>query len=255
VSESAGERLNIDGIEVEWRRNSRRRTRVGMAFDPGGFVIMDAPPSAKEDEIRALVAEHHRWLRVRLDKVKASSEEVRALRYEAGELVHYLGDAYQLEVMTGPETRVDLRARADGQLSLLARTAFGEVTVTTSDISVEGVKGVLVDWMRSRADEVFVERVARWRDLPWLDDRLPTVRHKFMRSQWGSCSLDGKISLNTHLIKAPLALVDYVVLHELCHLRHHNHGKRFYALMSRHMPNWQRRRSELDRFLPVLLQD
>ena len=76
-----------------------------------------------------------------------------------------------------------------------------------------------------------------------------------MRSQWGSCSIDGRISLNTHLIKAPLVLVDYVVLHELCHLRHHNHGRRFYGLMDRHMPNWKRRRSQLDRFLPVLLQD
>ena len=73
------ERLNIDGIEVEWRRNARRRTRVGMAFDPAGFVIMDAPPSAKEDEIRALVAEHHRWLRVRLHRAwrrPASSADV-----------------------------------------------------------------------------------------------------------------------------------------------------------------------------------
>ena len=247
--------MNIDGIEVEWRRNSRRRTRVGMAFDPGGFVIMDAPPNAKEDEIRALVAEHHRWLRVRLEKVKASSEEMRALRYEAGELVHYLGDAYQLAVRHGSEVRVELDGRPDGQLPLFARTAFGDVTVTTPDVTAEGVKNALTGWMRSRADEIFVERVQRWRDLPWLGDKLPDVRHRFMRSQWGSCSLDGKISLNTHLVKAPVALVDYVVLHELCHLRHHNHGKRFYALMSRHMPNWQRRRSELDRFLPVLLQD
>jgi hypothetical protein len=249
------ERLNIDGIEVEWRRNARRRTRVGMAFDPGGFVIMDAPPNAKEDEIRALVSEHHRWLRVRLEKVKASSEEVRALRYEAGELVHYLGDAYRLEVVNGAEVRVDLEAAADPQLPLLARTAVGEVVVTTPDVSAAGVKRALVEWMRDKADELFVERVGNWRDLPWLAAGLPAVRHAFMRSQWGSCSIDGRISLNTHLIKAPLALVDYVVLHELCHLRHHNHGKRFYGLMDRHMPNWQRRRSQLDRFLPVLLQD
>jgi predicted metal-dependent hydrolase len=249
------ERLNIDGIEVEWRRNARRRTRVGMAFDPGGFVIMDAPLNAKEDEIRALVSEHHRWLRVRLEKVKASSEEVRALRYEAGELVHFLGDAYRLDVVHGAESRVDLDAGDDPQLPLLARTAVGEVVVTTADVSAAGVKRALVEWMRGRADELFVERVAQWRDLPWLTAGLPAVRHAFMRSQWGSCSIEGRISLNTHLIKAPLALVDYVVLHELCHLRHHNHGRRFYGLMDRHMPNWKRRRSQLDRFLPVLLQD
>jgi len=249
------ERLTIDGIEVEWRKNARRRTRVGMAFDPAGFVIMDAPPNTNEDEIRTLVAEHHRWLSVRLDKAKESSIEVRTLRYETGELVHYLGDAYRLEVVHGGEARVVLEKPADRQLPLLARTAFGDVIVTTPDISAEVVKAALGKWMRSRADELFVERIARWRDLPWLDNRLPVLRHMFMRSQWGSCSVDGNISLNTHLIKAPVALLDYVILHELCHLRHHNHGNRFYALMSRYMPNWQRRRSRLDRFLPVLLQD
>jgi predicted metal-dependent hydrolase len=249
------ERLNIDGIEVEWRRNSRRRTRVGMAFDPSGFVIMDAPPSTSEDEIRTLVAEHHRWLRVRLDKVKESSVEIRALCYESGELVHYLGDAYRLEVVPGDEARVELQMPAHGQLPLLERTAFGELTVTTPDLSAEVVKVLLNEWMQAQADAVFVDRIGHWRELPWLGERLPVLRHMFMRSQWGSCSVDGKISLNTHLIKAPVALLDYVILHELCHLRHHNHGKRFYALMSRHMPNWQRRRSQLDRFLPVLLQD
>jgi predicted metal-dependent hydrolase len=249
------ERLNIDGIEVEWRRNSRRRTRVGMAFDPGGFVIMDAPLNAKEDEIRALVTEHYRWLRVRLEKVKESAEEVRALRYEAGELFHYLGDAYQLEVVHGAETQVRLAAPANGQLPLLARSAFGELVVTTPDVSADSVKRALNQWMRSRADELFAQSLHRWRELPWLAGGLPKLRNLFMRSQWGSCSTDGRISLNTHLVKAPESLLDYVVLHELCHLRHHNHGKRFYALMSHHMPDWQRRRSELDRFLPVLLQD
>ncbi|MCZ6644139.1 MAG: M48 family metallopeptidase [Gammaproteobacteria bacterium] len=57
------------------------------------------------------------------------------------------------------------------------------------------------------------------------------------------------------MIKTPIELIDYVVLHELCHLKHHNHGKRFYGLMSLHMPDWQLRRKRLNRFLPVLVQD
>ena len=111
------QRLNIDGIEVEWRSNSRRRTRIGMAFDPAGFVIMDAPPSATEDEIRAIVAEHNRWLQVRLRKVQQSARSVRALRYQSGELVHYLGDAYRLEVNPG-DPQVALRDHGNHQLPL-----------------------------------------------------------------------------------------------------------------------------------------
>jgi hypothetical protein len=75
-------------------------------------------------------------------------------------------------------------------------------------------------------------RAAGWRRrLPWLRGRVPTWRHRFMRSQWGSCSLSGRISLNTHLIKTPPRLIAYVALHELCHLQHYDHSRRFYALM------------------------
>ena len=90
------ERLIIDDIEVEVRRNSRRRTRIGLVFDPAGYLIMDAPVQAGDDEIRAMVAEHQRWLRVRLKKVKETAEEFHPPRYRSGELVHYLGEAYRL---------------------------------------------------------------------------------------------------------------------------------------------------------------
>ncbi len=248
-------RLEIDGIEVELRRNSRRRTRIGMAFDPSGFVIMDAPPGVGESEVREVVAEHHRWLRVRLEKARDAVHEVRTLKYVAGELVHYLGQAYRLEVRAGGEDRVELSAPAGSQLPLFSDVAFGTLQVTTPETSALGVKAAVCDWYSREGDRVFAERLAGWTDLPWLNGSAPQWRHTFMRSQWGSCSARGKISLNTHLVKAPVALIDYVILHELCHLEHHDHGRRFYALVERHMPDWERRRTALDRFLPVLLHD
>ena len=106
-----------------------------------------------------------------------------------------------------------------------------------------------------QAEKVFAERLDRFRSLPWLDQSLPTWRTRFMRSQWGSCSHDGVIALNTHLVKTPERVIDYVILHELCHLVHHDHSRRFYSLMSKHMPDWQDRSSELDGFMPVLLHE
>ena len=71
------------------------------------------------------------------------------------------------------------------------------------------------------------------------------MRLRLMKRTWGNCSASGLITLNPHLVKAPPELVDYVIAHEVCHLREHNHGKAFYALQDRLHPNWREARDRL----------
>lgn len=259
------ERRLIESIPVEVRRSRRRRTRIGLAFDPGGFVIVEAPMDASASEIRALIREHRRWLRHRLEKVANADGLTACLRYTPGELMHYLGDPYELTVRNGRADAVSLEARTGSRrhLDLLGPGSVrGRLCVTLgpapriADPAVSRVRGALVNWYRQEASEIFAGELIAWRCvLPWLRGHIPTWRHRFMRSQWGSCSLTGRISLNTHLVKTPPRLIEYVVLHELCHLQHYDHSRRFYGLMTRYMPDWQERRGELDHYLPVLLQD
>jgi hypothetical protein len=74
-----------------------------------------------------------------------------------------------------------------------------------------------------------------------------------MRTQWGNCSSTGQLTLNVHLIKAPLECIDYVILHELCHIAEHNHSERFYRLMNDVLPGWELIKSRLDRLAFRLL--
>ena len=69
-----------------------------------------------------------------------------------------------------------------------------------------------------------------------------------MKSRWGSCTVAGKITLNLKLVQVPKPTIDYVIVHELCHLVEHSHGADFYRLLSRIMPDWERRREELNAF-------
>ncbi len=249
------EHFVIDTIPVEVRRNKRRRTRIGMVFDPRGYVIMDAPVDTSEAEIRSVVSEHYRWLRYRLTKVQEAYEQFPTLHYENGEIVHYLGSPFMLCVKRGASQSVVCNESSRAQLPLFSHLPRGELRLTLAVINPGTIRDALNGWYRERAQVVFTERFERWASLPWLRNGLPEWRHAFMRSQWGSCSTTGKISVNTHLIKTPGDLIDYVLLHELCHLKHHNHGKRFYALMSRHMEDWEFRRKQLNRYLPVLVQE
>ncbi len=249
------EELTVDEIPVEVRRNSRRRTRIGLGFDPAGRVILDAPLDASLAELEAVVAEHGRWLRRKLEAVQRDSLCVPPPRFESGELMQYLGHAYELVVNEGANV-VMLRER-QGQLGLFPGLdgIRGELHVRMSNPNVERVGARIRRWYQQQAGIVLAERLACWQDLPWLEGELPEWRARFMRSQWGSCSSDGRISLNTHLVKTPERLIDYVILHELCHLVHHDHSRRFYALMGQHMPDWEARRGELDGYLPVLLHE
>jgi len=249
------ERLTIDSIDVEVRRSRRRRTRIGLAFDAAGRVILEAPLDVTTAELKAVVVEHGRWLRARLETLRDQAVCVSAPRYVSGELLQYLGEAYSLAVETGP--RRVWRREKSGQQRLFhdVRGVVGSIVVRLPDTATEQVKRALDRWYRREAEQCFAARLHVFRDLPWMSAWSGDWGVRFMRSQWGSCAVSGRIVLNTHLVKVPEHLIDYVLLHELCHLVHHDHSHRFYALMRAHMPDWEVRRLELDAYLPLLVHD
>ena len=235
-------------VPVIVQRNPRRRTRIGFSFQPDGVVKIDSPRSVTLAELKTLVVDHGRWVLNSLEKI-ATSEQRPPPTYQHGDLLSFLGDICHLEVV------VDLRNSVTRQEN--------RILVTTKTGTPEEVRKLLKKWYKNQAKPVFQQLLGDWeRCLPWLnaasqessgDDAVSTNwRQIFMRSQWGSCSSTGKISLNTHLIKVPFDLIDYVVLHELCHLKHLNHSRRFYNLMDSHMPGWKARRKRLNGYCEVL---
>lgn len=122
----------------------------------------------------------------------------------------------------------------------------GKIEVSVRQYSPEKVKQLLDEWYKTRAKEVFAKRLdAVLEKALWVESR-PEFRVLTMQTQWGSCSPAGRLTLNPHLVKTPNACIDYVILHELCHLAEHNHSKRFYILLGQVMPDWERIKMRLD---------
>jgi predicted metal-dependent hydrolase len=117
------------------------------------------------------------------------------------------------------------------------------------------IRGRVRAWYRSRARDYFAHRLhlvsAR---LSWVDSA-PQFRLLEMSRQWGSCSPSGQIILNPHLIKAPRQAVDYVLIHELAHLIHHNHGPEFFQVLDREMPDWTHHKQILDGMVEQLTNE
>ena len=115
------------------------------------------------------------------------------------------------------------------------------------------VKNRLQKWYKERANDYLSRRLALIAsELLWLNDA-PPLKLVRMQKQWGSCSPTGAINLSPDLIKAPRDCVDYVIAHELCHLREHNHSKKYYALLDDCCPNWRVTKSKLDTMAELIL--
>jgi predicted metal-dependent hydrolase len=124
--------------------------------------------------------------------------------------------------------------------------------VYTSDKDDTGrVQGLLGVWYREHARMVFARRLecCHTAAAGLLGINRPGFQLRRMSRRWGSCTRAGNVLLNPDLVKAPLACIDYVVMHELCHLKVLNHGPEFYRLLGRCMPDWERRKGRLDAFV------
>ena len=224
------------------RQSSRTVTRVAIPVEPDARVLVDAPDTAPLADVLTAVKKRARWISQHVGAAKARLAHVVPREYVSGESLHYLGRRYRLKVIVNADATVEARMRG----------AF--ITVTAPKHAQSTIKSALDAWYRQRARELFADRLAAVAaPLRWVK-QLPPTRLQFMTVQWGSCSPSGRITLNPLLVKAPRECIDYVLLHELCHLLHHNHSPKFYRTLDRHMPNWRAVKEKLDNMVDVVFR-
>lgn len=210
-------------VEVRWI--SRRRSRIGISFNAGGGLLVETPPGTSAREVRDVLRVHARWVRREIRRARENGVGYPA-QYIDGTLVLYRGKPLELRLSEDAGARL-----CAGQLAVSARQAKREVWA----------------WYAHQADTVFAaELSAAVARLDWVATP-PPWRHRYMRSRWGSCSAKGRIALNTHLVKLADPLIEYVIVHELCHLRHLHHGPAFQRLLCQSLPGWEERRRALHR--------
>ena len=183
-------------------------------------------------DIDSFLASRHDWLEQQLKKL-AEQPPPRSLQWVQGEMHLVLGRKLPLQFERAARPAVTL-------------TAAG-LTVAAPSHSPEQVNRHVQRWYRAQGAVVFNELIDR--HMPWFADRghqRPRLTIRDMKTRWGSLSPRGGMSLNLQLMKVPVPLVEYVVVHELCHLEHANHGPGFKALMDQHMGDWRQRRKALN---------
>lgn len=228
-------------IVFERLKRTHTTNRVLIKVHPDCRVAVSAPETADSEVVLSAVKKRGRWIYEQLRDFREQHKHTTPRQYISGESHYYLGKQHLLKVIEAPEQiqRVKLLR---GRLEVSVRTK-----------SATRVKELLADWYKERAKETFAKRLdAMLPQTLWVTER-PPLRILTMQTQWGSCSPNGRITLNPHLVKAPRECIDYVILHELCHIAEHNHSERFYRLMNQVMPKWENVKERLDGMATLFL--
>ena len=225
-------------IAYEVRPARKRRAGMGLYVYPDGRVHVTAPPRADLKKIHQHVQNNVAWISKQLEKFKRESPQKRHFTYHAGEVHLYLGKGYPLYYEPARELFNSVKLHSDALVICLSNNATAN--------NPDEMRELVDEWYVQQAQEIFVRRLQHFANiLPWVK-QMPIWRHSPMKSQWGSCSARNVIALNTQLVKCSLACIDSVIVHELCHFKHRNHGKRFYALLERYIPEWRELKRELN---------
>lgn len=221
-------------------RSRRRHKTVEITLDPAGGVLVAAPSLTPPAEIERIVARRAAWI------VRRASEDVlrpRRKQFVNGESLPYLGRQVRLSVTAAAVRAATVRfdhwsfqiTAPDGLAGDARRTAL---------------ERAVSRWYQARAAERLEERVNRWAAVGGYAPAAVLVRSP--RQRWGSCAADGTLRFNWRIIMAPPALIDYVVVHELVHLRIRNHSAEFWAGVAALMPDYKSRRAQLKELGPSL---
>jgi predicted metal-dependent hydrolase len=225
------------GQIIDYRARYSARRTLAISVHPDGAVEVVAPTGTIQQVIEQRLLRRADWVLRQRRYFEQFRPRTSKRRYVGGETHLYLGRQYRLKVAKGAEDGVRLK---DGYFRI---TVAGEP-------SPERAHTLLTAWYRRHADtklkerfQVIKERFSR------VVARNPSLAIRPMKRRWGSHSGKGRITLNRDLIRAPLPCIDYVIVHELAHSRHPNHGRAFFDLLSQMMPDWEKRKLVLERML------
>jgi hypothetical protein len=208
----------MDPVSSQIIRSKRRS--LALQVQPDGSLVVRAPHFLKDSRIQQFIDQKKEWIEKATQKVKQRSEQLRFHSFEEGELFLYLGHEYPLH---------------------LAEDMFGKFLFEDRFILSQKhrpkARRIIEKWYREEAFMVFTKRCQYFAGLMGVKYR--SLSLSSAKSRWGCCTPHGTLRFCWRLVMAPMDIIDYVVVHELAHLKHLDHSARFWQLVREILPNYE----------------
>jgi hypothetical protein len=233
--ENLVEVISFNSLDVFVTYVFSSRKSISIEVHPNLTVKVRSPNSATLKYLRNSVNLRHDWIEAKIKKYQLDS--IPQFNYQNGETLYLQGHPYEFAVVKSLVNKVFLKDNVI-ELNLIS-------------ITDEKIKKHFDVWYRKLSERIISNRFEKCEEYA---EKIG-LRHeghlsfRKMKRRWGSCSNDGNIMFNYDLVKAPTKSIDYVILHELCHLQEFNHSREFYSLLSKLMPDWRLHKQELNRYI------
>ena len=221
-------------IKIQYRLEYSDRTSLGITVKPDLKVLVKAPTEADPDLVKAKLKKKAPWIIKQQSYFLSYHPKSTPRKFISGETHLYLGRQYRLKVLKSSKESVNINGKF--------------LEVKTKDKS--GTRVLVIEWYLQNAKTKFeiiakqsIKKLSKYNVAP------TSIVLRNMKTRWGSCTPGGKIILNPELIKAPKGCIEYVIIHELCHLVHHDHTQKFIDLQTKIMPEWEKWKNKLEKLL------
>lgn len=212
----------------------RKRTTMEIRVEYPGLVTVLAPQELSKEVILEKVKIRAKWISKHLNTIKNVKCKKADRKFVSGESFMYLGNMYQLQVVIDKNIK-------KSQVNLFD----DKIIVTTMNEEPVAIRKAMEKWYRLKAKEKVEERIAYYQRFFSITPAY--VRVKEQKRIWGSCTSKNVLNFNWRIVMAELPALDYIVVHEMCHMEQHNHSKKYWELVASIMPDYKIRKEWLKR--------
>jgi hypothetical protein len=226
-------KIKYGKVTIDYQLQFSNRKTLQIAVHPDKTVFVKSPASSSISEIQSVILKRAKWIRKQISYFQNFEPKTPIRRYIPGESHLYLGKKYRLKITLSDTNKILLKN--------------GYFYISTKSENLDYIKKLLSDWYKEKANNYFSKVFNEvWERCSFENYSKPILKIREMKTRWGSLSQNATMTINLNLIKTSKECVEYVIVHELCHLVHHNHSAAFYKLLDSKLRNWKEKKHKLE---------